>query len=386
MKSITRVARSPRMRVFLVALAACAPARSDPAQRAPATVRDAGVTLAHAPASPARVGDPGAAGTVIAARVVASIDGAPASDRPAYARADQKVTLFAVVEVQAGHAHAWFSDAPAVRLAGRTLHPLPLARGPAIALAWYRIEPAVASMSNTDADGGNFQFRPIDYRATAIPEAAGRGAWPANVRPTLTPDHGHGVGTMRFQVAVAQGARAVASPGIEARRGRGSGGLTDAVMRVSIRRDDSYLGYLTELYGQPYIWASAGTSDATHQAERLEGADCADFVVYGQRRLGKRVAYTWTGGLPALTRRIAAGARGADGIYRDAAGRPLPFTRAGDLVLFPRHVGVLAEDRGTPGVLDDRDVIMHALLDTPKEVPLADSGYADEPIELRRFR
>ena len=27
--------------------------------------------------------------------------------------------------------------------------------------------------------------------------------------------------------------------------------LTDAVLRVSIRRDDSYLGFLTEMYGQP---------------------------------------------------------------------------------------------------------------------------------------
>ena len=40
----------------------------------------------------------------------------------------------------------------------------------------------------------------------------------------------------------------------------------DAVTRVTIRRDDSFLGYLTEMYGQPYIWASAGISDTSHQS------------------------------------------------------------------------------------------------------------------------
>ena len=63
----------------------------------------------------------------------------------------------------------------------------------------------------------------------------------------------------------------------------------------------------------------------------------------------------------------------------------LPFPKAGDLVLFPRHVGVVTVDRGTKGVLDDQDLMMHALFDTPKEQPIADSGYADEPLEVRRF-
>jgi hypothetical protein len=158
------------------------------------------------------------------------------------------------------------------------------------------------------------------------------------------------------------------------------------VLRVSIRRDDSYLGYLTEMFGQPYIWASAGLSDKSHQSERLEGSDCADFVVYGARRLGKSIPYTWTGGLPEITNLLAAGTRGDDGVYRDAKGTPLPFTRAGDLILFPRHVGALVEDRGALGVLDDQDIMMHTLFDSPKQQPIADSGYADKPLQLRRFR
>jgi hypothetical protein len=36
-------------------------------------------------------------------------------------------------------------------------------------------------------------------------------------------------------------------------------------------------------------------------------------------------------------------------------------------------------------VLDDQDLMMHTLFDSPKEQALADTGYADEPVELRRF-
>lgn len=313
--------------------------------------------------------------------VVAAVGDAIATDRPAYARADQPVTLYAAIQVDG---NAWFTDAPVLQLGGKRVAARPLATAPAHELRWNRIEPAAANISNGDAQ--TFHYEPIDYRATPIERTTNQPAILADVRPTLTPDHGHGVGTMRYQVVVTQDTRTIASAGPEARRGKASGGVTDAVMRVSIRRDDSYLGYLTEMFGQPYIWGSAGASDKTHESERLEGSDCADFVVYGARRMGAPIPYSWTGALPGVTRLLASGERAADGIYRDAKGAPLPFTRIGDLVLFPRHVGVLAEDRGTKGVLDDQDLMMHTLFDSPKAQAIADSGYADRPVEVRRFK
>jgi hypothetical protein len=367
----------------IVALAhgGCSTAASSPA---PAPVAARAAPASPPPTAPAALatplGDLENTAAITRVRVVAAVAGGDASERPAYARADQHVTLYAVLETRG----AIYTDAPALHLGGRAVTTLPLARGPRVTIAWRRIEPAAASYSNTDDDGtSNFHFTPVEYRATPLLGAGGSLA--ADVRPTLTPDRGNGVGTMRFQIVVAQGERSIASAGPEARRGRGSGGLTDDVTRVSIRRDDTYLGYLTEMFGQPYIWASAGATDATHESERLEGADCADFVVYGERRLGHKIGYTYTGGLPQLTKLLAAGARGDDGIYRDAHGAPLPFGAPGDLVLFPRHVGVLVEDRGTLGVLDDQDIMMHALFDTPKEQAIADSGYADKPVELRRW-
>lgn len=226
-------------------------------------------------------------------RVVAAVGDGAATDRPTYARADQKVTLYAVLEIESSGARVAYSDAPTIRIGGKPLRVRPLAKAPVVELRWNRIEPAAKSMTNGDTPA-QFKFETIDYRATPIDTATNRGAIAADVRPTLTPDHGHGVGTMRYQIVVLQDERVIASPGPEARRGRGAGGVTDDVMRVSIRRDDSYLGFLTEMYGQPYIWASAGTTDRNHQSEHLEGSDCADFVVYGKRRMGGKQPYVWT--------------------------------------------------------------------------------------------
>jgi hypothetical protein len=312
--------------------------------------------------------------------VVSAVDDGDADAAPKRARRDQRVTLYAVLVVDTHY----YTDAPALAIGGKRVDARPLAEGPAVELYWRKVEPAEQTMSNTAS--GEFRFESIGYTATPWDDATGRGAVAADVHPTLTPDHGDGVGTMRFQIEVRQGDRALASAGVDARRGKGSGGLTDDVHRISLRRDDTYLGYLTELYGQPYIWASAGSTDRAHQSERLEGCDCADFVVYGRRRMGEERAYTWTGELWKYTRLLASGDRATDGVFRDKSGEALPFTGVGDIILFPRHVGVLSEDREPRGILDDGDIMMHSLFDTPKEVTIADSTYADTPIELRRWK
>jgi hypothetical protein len=308
-----------------------------------------------------------------------------ADDTPKRALKKEGVTLFAVLEATDGGRRIFFSDAGReIRLGGKTRDARPLAEAPAATLFWFRVEPAVESMSNTGS--GSFRYERIRYAETGVVAALGAGSLRADVRPTLTPDRGRGVGTMRYKLVAVTERGAFATPGVESRRGKASGGLADSVHRVSLRRDDTYLGYLDELFGQPYIWASAGPNRAAHQSERLEGADCADFVVYGQRRMGKDLEYTWTGDLPRVTRLLAGGRAGADGVYVDARGRPVPFTRAGDILLFPRHVGVLSRDRGRRGVLDHEDTMVHAYFATPREQALGETDYAQAPVEVRRWR
>jgi hypothetical protein len=170
---------------------------------------------------------------VVAVRIVAAVGSAAATDRPTYARADEPVTLFAALDVQDGAAHTIHCDAPTVRLGGHPVKVQPIATAPLVELRWNKLKPAEVNLSNGDPDP--FHYAEIDYRATPIEAAGGRPAIAADVHPTLTPDHGNGIGTMRYQLVALQGDRVIASPGPEARRGKGSGGLADTVMRVSIR-------------------------------------------------------------------------------------------------------------------------------------------------------
>ena len=154
------------------------------------------VALAPAPVAAQRVdsaelGDRTVAIPITAARILASVDGAAATERPVHARKDQVVMLYAAVEA-GGH---WFTDAPGWP------HARPLARAPYATVRWAKLEPAAADYSNEDASG--FHFTQIDYQPTALDARTTTIA--ADVRPTLTPDHGDGVGTMRYQLVVTQG-------------------------------------------------------------------------------------------------------------------------------------------------------------------------------------
>ncbi|MEM9488801.1 MAG: hypothetical protein AAGC55_06635 [Myxococcota bacterium] len=337
-----------------------------------------------------------AAGELVGVHIASHPTGsdAAADDTPERVTAEVGVTLYAVLEARQGRQRILYSDAPVVKIRGRVWRTRPMKAAPAAALRWYKVEPAVDTMSNEAS--GSFRFESIEYREVAVSRWADQSQLAAEVRPTLTPYRGDeydrrsdpesGIGTMRYKLVARAGATTVATAGIEARRGRGSGGLSDRVHRVSLRRDNSFLGYMTEMYGQPYIWASGGVSPGKHQSERLEGSDCADLMVYGMRRMGRKIPYVWTGELGKYARRLSKGTVRDDGVYVDAKGAPIRFPRVGDLVLFPRHVGALVADRGVRGVLDQADIMMHTLFASPREQAIGATAYGEMPIEVLRWK
>ena len=380
-----------RLAAAVLAVAACGTSAdgaptSAPAPTAAAAVPTAVVTLADAPLRPVPAIEVGRAehtGTVVAVGIASRVGDRGAADATGkHARLGEAVALHAVLEVSEAGTTTIYADVASLSWRGKTVAPRPLADAPRVTIAWRKLEPTTANLSNTAS--GDFRYESIPYAATAM--AATGGTIAADVRPTRTPDHGGGVGTMRYQVIVKQGDRELASRGLEARRGRGAGGLADDVHRITIRKDDSFLGYLTEMYGQPYIWASAGGTDRTHQSERLEGSDCADLMVYGARRAGFAVPYGYTGSLKQHARVVGKGELATDGVYRDRAGVAVAFPQPGDLILFPRHVGALSVDRGQLGVVDVDDLMIHTLFDSPKEQAIRDSGYADNPIQILRWK
>ena len=274
---------------------------------------------------------------LLLAQIRTSVDSAPAKPGWAYARVGQKVVMHA-----------------------------PPGKG----FRWYELRPKEPYVDNTQP---SFHFEPIHYEPVELErcrdaqtcEAIGPGL------PGLP-----GVGTMAYQV-VTDG-RAPPAPATA------WGGLTKDVHRVTFRLDDSYLGYVTELVGTPYIFGSAGP-DGRNQSDLLIGADCADLAVYGQRRLGKKVDYTSTYGIDQQAPLVGA-VLGPDG--RDDQGKPVPVKR-GDVLHFPssRHVAVLWEDKPPLGVLDPGDLMLHTCWDPPKIEPIgANERCASFPMRVLRFR
>ncbi|MGI5862373.1 MAG: hypothetical protein ACOX6T_09990 [Myxococcales bacterium] len=266
----------------------------------------------------------------------------------------------------------------------REARPPDTAREAGSKVRWFKVEAAQRSLSNTDP---SFHWEPIEYRDVPIPACDDRWTCPADVRASILGDRG-GLGTMAFKVEVSLDGARGSSPGSEKPF---RGGLSESVARVTVRRDDSYLGYLTELFNTPYIWGSAGTPDSIHQAERRIGSDCADFVTYGVRRLGHDVPYTSTWTLPKYAREIAS-SPGPDeeGVYRDEKGERIVVgdkgIRPGDLLLFKGHVGAFARDEEPLGVFTSTDVMIHTCWAEPVEEPLSESGYGKRPLKVLRWR
>lgn len=253
---------------------------------------------------------------------------------------------------------------------------------------WFKLEPTTTSTDNTQP---RFHFEPIAYAAHELAACRGKLACPADVAPEGLPPVPEvaGAGTMAFQVRVTpERGPELATPGLEATR---RGGLSRAVMRVTFRTDDSYLGYLTELINTPYIFGSAGP-DGDNQTDNLVGSDCADFAVYGRRRMGLKVAFTSSYDFDRVAPlRATATALDAAGVARGADGQPLAFpaaARPGDVLHFPnsRHVGVLYEDRPPLGVLDDGDLMFHTCWAPPKIEPIRSAATcASLPWRVLRF-
>ncbi len=232
---------------------------------------------------------------------------------------------------------------------------------------WFKLEPTVGALDNTTPQ---FHFEPVTYAETELPACADQLTCPADVAPTKLPtvEQLPGVGTMAFRVEVVTKAGAtLTTPGLGATK---YGGLTKDVFRVTFRRDDSLIGYATELINTPYIFGSAGP-DGRNQSDLLIGSDCADLIVYARRRSGRKATYT-----------------SSYEIDRQApllkAGKP---PRAGDLVHFPgsRHVAILFEDREPVGEVDENDLILHTCWAPPTVQRMGDTGCVSRPYRVLRF-
>ncbi|GMV42914.1 MAG: hypothetical protein AMXMBFR64_46300 [Myxococcales bacterium] len=335
--------------------------------------------LAALPAEVRAAPEPRLTGVHVVARLA---DEGVATTSPVVARASRKAILSVVAVVTEGGRERIYGDVP-VRLPGRrgVITPEPWPSLP-VRIRWWRIEPDTVGQS-FDNTAPSYHYDPIPYAETAILGAQQQWSLVADPRPTLLPSTDEWIGTMRYKAEVTALGATLATPGAERRT---LGGPDPAVLRVSYEgeRGHAYVNALLAHFHQPYIWGSMGPSDRRHQAELFIGADCADLLTAAYRRWsGKDVAYGWSasflpGGAYAKKHgRVVArkASRAPDGVIRDAGGQPVTVgpgetAQIGDVVVLPRHVGVLSEDRAPLGVLDDNDLIIHTLFAEPREEPL----------------
>ncbi|HEX4423728.1 MAG TPA: hypothetical protein VH165_37715 [Kofleriaceae bacterium] len=353
--------------------------------------------------------------------VVGHVDRGAWSDAATEARADQPAELAAVVVGHRGRRRVVLAPAEIkqVALGGQAIATEPL--DDAARVQWstvephgFRTEPAkngvtsdfYSNVSTTPRSYGRWVgFDHIDYFERVI------AAWgaPAKIGAQVTSGEDGaqalpGLGTVRFKVEVelpgGDAAQIVASPGAEA---TDTFGMLPSVHRVSIRRGDDFLGWLSSFLLVPEVFGSAG-GGVDNQTDRFVGADCADVMVGALRRMGRTdLAYTNVAGLPSYARTIA-GPTELDDKGMPAA--PITGIAEGDLIRIRYggegrhhetrswdHVAALWQDRSDPdgpfhggpdGRLDGFDLIIHMGHPRLKIEPL--SGQAPVTIDVLRIK
>lgn len=188
-------------------------------------------------------------------------------------------------------------------------------------------------------------------------------------------------GTHRLAVRIMWHGRELASPGPTA-AGEGDA-LAPSMLEIVVRRDDTYVGFLTELLGVPFVLGPARLPGVGHQAERRLGADCVALAIYGRRRLGEPLGYVaplvlkgWTDLVGAADSLVAPDGRVAD----------LGRVERGDILHFGFQTAILAEDNEPHGRLDDGDLVIHTFHGVAEEVRLGQLPYRQHAVEVRRWR
>jgi hypothetical protein len=293
-----------------------------------------------------------------AVRVVAVERGEAATRAAVFQREGEHRTLAVVVE---DGERCWAEGRLLAR--GRTC--TPLEPGEAASIRWFLAVPRALDYDNRALCGPGASatcHARIAYDAREVPGAEGRGRIDVHAFPDLSALGTHRVGaTVSFRGAALASSPQLAPGPVEE-------DTAEALVQVVVRRDDTYVGYLTEQLGTPFVHAPARLRGGRHQTDARIGADGTTLVVYGRRRMGERLRYVAPDGLLALTRPIA-----------DAPVAP------GDVLRFGFQPAVLSVDRPPKGRLDPSDLVIHAYRGVAEEVPLGTLPYRDASVDVLRW-
>ena len=144
-------------------------------------------------------------------------------------------------------------------------------------------------------------------------------------------------------------------------------------IELVVRRDDSYVGHLTELIGVPFVFLPRKLPELGHQTDARIGADCAALVIYGRRRMGEPVPYVAPQGLVHFTEVVS---------QEDGDRQPVI---AGDILHFGYQTAVLSQDLEPLGFLSENDLVIHTYHGLAEETAVASLPYRNSPMQVRRW-
>lgn len=144
--------------------------------------------------------------------------------------------------------------------------------------------------------------------------------------------------------------------------------------RVAIRESESYIGYIKELLGVPFVYGPTYEEGFGHQTDRGIGADCVATLIYGQRRLGNRAPYVAPEKLYEYTTTVSDSTR----IKNDEI-------LVGDILHFGFQTALISKDMPPIGRLTDNDKVIHSFHSAVEEVDFSSLGYRNMPYDVLRW-
>ncbi len=167
------------------------------------------------------------------------------------------------------------------------------------------------------------------------------------------------------------------------------------VIQVVVRTDDSYMGYLTEMFNVPFTLPPMRTRTGWHQCDERMGADCAEFAIYGKRRQGFEVAYLGPRGIYRYLDEIAPSklfpaATDHGVVYQDTSGNTVRVGDAGlvpgDILHFGAQVSVFYADGGVPGVLDPDDLVVQSYIPGTYVTSIKEGSFFHLPVRVFKWK
>jgi hypothetical protein len=296
-----------------------------------------------------------------------------ASGRTVYVREGEHARIALSNTTQ--HGNCGSEDAHAKSLDAACAMPLNFASQ---SVRWFLLVPEARDYDNPAycqlAKQARSCHQPIAYHEEELPTLSGVTSFDvANIPQLRAP------GTHRIAAHLVWNGLALSAPGPES---SSKDYATASAVDVVVRRDDSYVGLLSELLGTPFVLGPTYVTGLGHETDRRVAADCVALVIYGRRRLGEGVPYM----APAALRERLTVVDKAGSLV-DSNDRPVRVgpLLPGDVLYFGFQTAVVSDGLSADGYLTRSTKIIHTYHGLAEEVEVSDLPYRRSAVEILRW-